>query len=555
MIPILYEKTETAFISNGLGRLRDCITCVVTEERNGIYELDFDYPVTGQHFDEIQIGRIVAVEHDDSGDVQPFDIVSYSRPIEGVVTFHCTHISYRQSYLTVTGSNISSLANAFTRLKNYATPSNPFTYWTDKTSTGYVGAFDGVPKSVRSILGGVEGSILDAYGGEYEWDSFTVKLWSARGQYRDFAIRYGVNLLEYQDETDSSECYSSCIPYWTDGTTTVVGDKQTLSNLPPSGRDACIPMDVSEKFEDQPTKAQVNSTGLSMLNSGNPYLPAQNITVSFIRLQDTPEYEQYSSLLRCSLCDTIKVYFPDYGSSGDFKIVKTVWDVLGERYEEMELGDLSISLSQALGIQSGGGVQSGGGSQPESAVVGAVQMFAGSSAPSGWLMCNGQAVSRTTYAKLFSAIGTTYGTGDGSTTFNLPDLRDRFPVGAGTTYSLNAKGGAVTVTLGASQIPAHSHGMAHTHSHTHGFANSRVVPGLASGAGTWQRAKVTAGSTTTNYYLNLGNATASIYQVSATDSDATASSKSSTDNNTGGGGSHENRPPYIGINFIIYAGA
>lgn len=349
MIPILYEKDETLFASNGLGRLRDVVSCTVTEERNGIYELDFEYPTTGQHFGEIQIGRIVAVEHDDSGDVQPFDIVSYTRPINGVVTFHCVHISYRQSHMTVTGSNINSLADAFTALGT-SSPSNPFTYWTDKSSTGYVGAFDGVPKSVRSMLGGVEGSILDAYGGEYEWDKFTVKLWSARGQYRDFAIRYGVNMMEYQDETDASSCYSSCIPYWTDGTTTIVGDKQTLSTLPPSGRDECVPMDVSEKFEGQPTKAQVNSMGLAVLNEGSPYLPTQNITVSFVRLQDTPEYAQFSSLLRCSLCDTIKVIFPDYNSSGTFKIVKTVWDVLAERYEEMELGDLSISLSEALGI-------------------------------------------------------------------------------------------------------------------------------------------------------------------------------------------------------------
>lgn len=349
MIPILYEKTESQFTTNGLGRLRDCISCVVTEERNGIYECDFEYPVSGQHFNEIIIGRIVAVEHDDTGDVQPFDIVGYEKPIEGVVTFHCVHISYRQSYMTVNGTNINSLSAAFTKLGT-ATPSNPFTYWTDKTSTGYVGAFDGVPKTVRSILGGTEGSLLDAYGGEYEWDRFLVKLWSVRGQLRDFVIRYGVNMLEYNDETDSSECYSSCIPYWTDGTTTVVGDKQTLSSLPPSGRDACIPLDVSEKFENQPTKAQVNSTGLSMLKSAQPYIPTQNITVSFVRFQDTPEYAQFAPLMRCRLCDSIRVIFPDYQSSGTFKIVKTVWDVLGERYEEMELGDLSTSLSEALGV-------------------------------------------------------------------------------------------------------------------------------------------------------------------------------------------------------------
>ena len=195
MIPILYEKDETAFVSNGLGRLRDLTECIVSEERNGIYECDFSIPMTSEDFPLIQVGRIIGVTHDDTDDIQPFDIVSYERPIEGVVTFHAVHISYRQSYLSVRGTEIRSLADAFTLLKNNAHPDNPFTYETDKTSTGFVKAFDGVPKTVRSMLGGIEGSILDAYGGEYEWDRFTVKLHSARGQYRDFAIRYGVNIL------------------------------------------------------------------------------------------------------------------------------------------------------------------------------------------------------------------------------------------------------------------------------------------------------------------------------------------------------------------------
>ena len=118
MIPILYDKNETAFASNGLARLRDCISALVVEERNGVYELEFQYPQDGANFDLIQIGRIVCVTHDDSGDIQPFDIVSYTKPIDGVVTFHAVHISYRQSYLTVTGSNIQSLADAFLAFKN-----------------------------------------------------------------------------------------------------------------------------------------------------------------------------------------------------------------------------------------------------------------------------------------------------------------------------------------------------------------------------------------------------------------------------------------------------
>lgn len=391
MIPILYDTNETVFESNGLGRLRDCISCIVTEERNGIYECDFEYPIDGANYDLIQVGRIIGVTHDSATytteiptvgalsdenndlltdeeglsltapstrlvierDVQPFDIVSFTRPINGVVTFHCVHISYRQSYLTVTGNNINSLAAAFNLLGS-ATPNNPFTYETDKGSTGYVSSANGVPRSVRSMLGGIEGSILDAYGGEYEWDKFRVILHSARGTTRNFSIRYGVNMLDYKEDFDSSGTYSSCVPYWTDGTSTVVGDRQIASGSTITGRGECVPLDVSDKFEEQPTKAQVNAMGLLVMNEKNPMIPSQNIHVEFVRLQDMG-YENLENLLECKLCDTIKVVFPFYNTTGQFKIVKTVWDVLQDRYESMELGDLSVTLAEALGITNGGG--------------------------------------------------------------------------------------------------------------------------------------------------------------------------------------------------------
>lgn len=357
MIPILYEKDETAFTTNGLGRLRDIITCKCTEERNGVYELDFDYPVGGSHYADIQAGRYVAVEHDDTGDVQPFEIISHSEPIDLVVSFHCQHISYKQSRLTASGTNINNLADALGMLQNHAVPSNPFTYWTDKTNTGYMASADGVPRSVRSFLGGVEGSILDAYGGEYEWDKWLVKLHSARGEYKDITVRYGVNLTEYNNEVDYSGSYTAVIPFWTGdngngGTIVVKGNMVDSGAFSFDGRVNCIPLDLTDKFENQPTTAQLESMASSIMSSEQPYLPAQTLKVSFIRLQDTEEYKEYASLMSCKLCDTINVVFPRYNMSGRFKIVKTVYDVLLERYEEMELGTLSTSLSEALGIGS-----------------------------------------------------------------------------------------------------------------------------------------------------------------------------------------------------------
>lgn len=352
MIPILYEKTETAFVSNGLGRLRDCLSCIVTEERNGIYECDFEYPTTGANYELIQVGRIVGVTHDETGDVQPFDIVSYEKPIDGIVAFHCVHISYRLTESTITGTNINSLSDAFTRIKNYAYPATPFTFTTDKTAAGYAGVFNGVPHTVRQTLGGIEGSLLDTYGGEYEFDKWNVILHSARGQMRDFTIRYGVNMLEFNEEYDITGCYNAVRPYWTDGQTVVVGDRQKSAAVTPTGRTQCIPLDVSDKFESKPTKTDVENMGMSVMNASNPTVPARSIEVSFVRLQDAGEADTYDTLLQCKLCDTINVIFPDFNSSGQFKIVRTEWNVLRGRYETMELGALSVSLAEALGIQS-----------------------------------------------------------------------------------------------------------------------------------------------------------------------------------------------------------
>ena len=352
MIPILFEKTETAFADNGIGRLRDCISATVSEERNGIYELDFEYPVTGANYDLIQCGRLVGVTHDESGDIQPFEIVSASRPINGIVSFHAVHISYRQSQMVATGSNINSLADAFTLLGT-ATPSNPFSYETDITSSAYMAAADGTPRSVRQLLGGVQGSILDTYGGEYEWDKWRVILHESRGELKDFAIRYGVNLLDYNDDTSYQGTFTSCIAYWK-GNDEIVTATATLGEDGYNGNDICVPLDLSDKFENKPTTVQLQNEALSYMQRNQTNLPSQSITVDFVRLSEMGEFAQFQDLLTCKLCDSIKVIFPMYNVSASFKIVKTEWNVLAGRFNQMELGTLSTTLSEALGITDSG---------------------------------------------------------------------------------------------------------------------------------------------------------------------------------------------------------
>ena len=365
MIPILFENNEIAFTGTGLGRLRDCVSCIVTEERNGIYECDFEYPVSGVNYELIQIGRIIAVTHDDTGDIQPFDIVSTTKPLDGIVTFHCVHISYRLSYVTVPRvSNVNDLNWALTVLRLTARPiDQPFRYETNMTKTGYAAAFDGCPHSVRELLGGTEGSIIDTYGGELEFDRFNVKLLSSRGIRRNFTIRYGVNMLDYNNETDISDSFNSCYPYWAGNDEVVVPfDTYAQSGkASPTGRELCVPLDLSDKFENAPTEAQLITAAEKYMDDNQTYLPTQTITVSFARIQDMAGYEDLRNLYQCNLCDLIKVVFPEYNTNATFEVVKTTWNVLFDRYDEMELGTLSKTLSEALGISGSSETKSGGG--------------------------------------------------------------------------------------------------------------------------------------------------------------------------------------------------
>lgn len=360
MIPILYDSTETSYTTNGLGRLRDCTECKVVEERNGVFECDFTVPVDGANFDHIKIGRTIGVRHDDSNDIQPFDIVSYSKPINGVVTFHAVHISYRQSGMVAQGTGITSLSAALNMLKTTAQPDNPFMYTADFESNAYMASADGTPRSVRQFLGGIEGSILDTYGGEYEFDKYSVILHKSRGVDRDFSIKYGVNMLDFKDDTDALGAYSSCIPFWKGENTIVVGSRVDSGLPTASGRNDCVPLDLSEKFEGRPTTTQLQDKALSVMQGRQPNLPKSTINVDFVRLQDMG-VDWLGNLYQCKLCDTINVEFPKYNIAGRFKIVKTVFNVLENRFEKMELGTLSTTLSQALGIQSQTGALTVGG--------------------------------------------------------------------------------------------------------------------------------------------------------------------------------------------------
>ena len=161
---ILYESTETAFLTNGLGILSDASKCEIEEERNGAFELTMVYPVHGNRYSELALRRIILAKPNPYDRAQPFRIYNISTPINGMVTVKAEHISYDLSGIPVSPFTAGNVADALSALKRQSVISNPFRFMTDKTTSANMKCSK--PSSIRSLLGGVEGSVLDVYGGE-----------------------------------------------------------------------------------------------------------------------------------------------------------------------------------------------------------------------------------------------------------------------------------------------------------------------------------------------------------------------------------------------------
>lgn len=372
MIPILYYGNETSFTSNGIGRLTEMISCQVTEERNGIYEVEFEYPADGRYYSLLvsmveayaagirNSQGIIACIHDDKHDVQPFDIYSFSAPIDGIARFYAHHISYRLGNMILKPQEAHSAADAIDNLERYQSGADTFTFWTDKVASGTFKTT--VPRQLRTMLGGEEGSILDVYGkGEYEFDKFNVKLYVNRGINSGVTVRYGKNMVDVTREMDNSERYNAVAPYWTGSVTdaetgesteeTVILSNDTgyIKGTNVSGIPVIVELDLSGEFDEKPTSAQLQARALQFLNDNTPWVPKDNISVNFVQLWQTTEYENVAILQRVSLCDTVSVYYPEIGLvASNQKIIKVVYDVLLERYNEMEIGEPSTSLANNI---------------------------------------------------------------------------------------------------------------------------------------------------------------------------------------------------------------
>ena len=349
MIPILYDQTEKQFSSGGLGFLADCTSCKVSQERNGIFECEFIYPITGPLYEKIQERTIIFATHDDSGEPQPFDIYARSAPIDGLVTFYAHHISYRLSNSVVMPFTATGIADAMEKIQaNIVTDrDDDFTFWTDKTTTGDYAKT--VPSIVRTTLGGEEGSLLDVYGrGDYEFDKFAVRLYQNKGRDTDVEIRYGKNLTSITHKVDNGESYNAIVPYWLNEETgaLVTLPEGYLSYDDGTAYIVAIPFSMNEYFETAPTVAAMRLKAQQLIDSSEAWVPSEGFEVNFVQLWQTEEYKDYAPLQRVNLCDTVRVYYPELGVNAvRERVVKTVYNTLLDRYDEITLNELPTTLT------------------------------------------------------------------------------------------------------------------------------------------------------------------------------------------------------------------
>lgn len=357
MIPILYAPKTTNFNNNGLGALIDTMECRVVEERNGIFEMEMTYPINGRHYADISLSSLIKVETCTNGNPQLFRVYKITKPLSGKVHIFCEHISYELSQIPVLPFELTNVSadTVFQHLKANSTVDCPFDFRTDKDVVLEKFSITS-PLSLRSALGGAEGSMLDRFKGEYEWDNFTVGLYVHRGSNKGVVLRYGKNITDIEQEESIENTITGIVPFWsgpvgdTNEIAYVYCDEKVIycENHEQFPYSRVQLKDFSDEWSDPPTSAQLKEKAKSYISSEKIGIPKVNLTVSFVDLWNTSEYRDYVSLEEVKLCDTVTIIFEKLGISSTAEVIKTDYDVLKGRYNEIEVGEAKNNFSSTI---------------------------------------------------------------------------------------------------------------------------------------------------------------------------------------------------------------
>lgn len=343
MIPILYGANTTTFSNFGIGHLSDAISPHVVEERNGEFTFEMQYPIDGEHFSEIQMRSIIRAKPSPAQDPQAFRVFRISKPINGIVTVSARHVRYDLEGVPVSPFTATGIAQALQKIKQNSLVTNPFTFTTNKTNNQTMTLE--TPSAALSLLGGVRGSLLDIYGGEYKYQDFQITLLQSRGANNGVVIRYGVDLIDLQQEENCANVFTGVMCFWKssyDGTL-VTGSIQSSGTFD-FARVKVV--DKSADYENTPTVAQLNQDAADFINNNKVGVPKVSINLRFANLEQTEEYANIRQSVE--LCDMITVEFEKLGVTAMARIIRTDYDVINEKYISVEIGDSRTSLADTF---------------------------------------------------------------------------------------------------------------------------------------------------------------------------------------------------------------
>lgn len=346
MIPRLFEADSTVFTSGGMGSLPDVTTLEIQQDLNGEFELYMEYPVDGLHADDITVERIIFAKPDDLSNSQPFRIYDVEEELDGYkYTIYAHHIGYDLSDYPVEPFSATGVLPALTGLVSHSMVSHSFTVWTDITNTETAFSLE-EPRSFRACIGGVQGSILDRFGGELEWDGFTVKLHAHRGSDRGVYIRYAKNLESFKNERES-ENWTGVLAYWSQDDQTIMGDIQYITDHAQYARERIYLLDATEDFDDPPVPSDLNARATQYMTANDFGVPfSDTLKISFVPLWQTEEYKNIASLERVALGDTVHVIYRSYNVA--MQVISVIYDGVLGKYKEITLGKKKATLSSTI---------------------------------------------------------------------------------------------------------------------------------------------------------------------------------------------------------------
>ena len=348
MIPIL--STTGTLTGQGLGRLTEALSCIVTHEVNGEYELRMTYPVTGERYADIAENLVVWAEPDNLTPAQAFRIYRITRPLNGIVTIYARHIAYDMSGIVVKPFTASTLTNALAAISPNSSPSCPFTITSTRTVATQMKV--SVPTVLWGLLGGQSGSFLDIYGGEWDFNNYTAELKTTLGTDRGVTVRYGKNLTKLEQDVTIEATYAGVFPYWYDEESGVlVKLTSDYISIPGATGSRLLLLDLSDEWETAPTEVQLQARANAYITANDPGTPKISWKVNMAMLSQSEEFKDMAILEQVMLGDTIHVYYEPMNLTASARAVKLEYDVLLERYTTVTLGRVKQNMAQIVAAE------------------------------------------------------------------------------------------------------------------------------------------------------------------------------------------------------------